>query len=354
MSWKNTQQSSLADALVVEHKSLSELDDVHNIIFWPEIEQTLSSLYSSVRGAPAYPPLMMFKILILQAWYNLSDEALEKQIDRDLMFRRFIDLSLSESVPDHSSIWRFRQLLNTQGLLEPLLEQINTHLEQNSVIVSVGSINIIDATVIEAKQSRKRKGKDGNNTQDPEAKYNVKIAADGKRKTTYGFKMHANTDEDGFVKNMTYTPGNVHDSQELDELLDINKSKDKLKVSGQVYADSAYVPERSDKYSWGTNKLNDKKLGKQNNKILHRAYRNKPLTKQQKQENKQRSSIRYIVERTFGLLKQHHGLGKARYLGLQRNKTRAQLIAMSHNLKTGMNIFKEIQQLKDLRDYCVP
>ena len=48
MSWKNTQQTSLADALVVEHKSLSELDDVHNIIFWPEIEQTLSSLYSSV------------------------------------------------------------------------------------------------------------------------------------------------------------------------------------------------------------------------------------------------------------------------------------------------------------------
>jgi len=63
MSWKNTQQSSLADALVVEHKSLSELDDVHNIIFWPEIEQTLSSLYSSVRGAPAYPPLMRMALL---------------------------------------------------------------------------------------------------------------------------------------------------------------------------------------------------------------------------------------------------------------------------------------------------
>ena len=62
----------------------------------------------------------------------------------------------------------------------------------------------------------------------------------------------------------------------------------------------------------------------------------------QKQENKQRSFIRYIVERTFGLLKQHHGLAKARYLGLERNKTRVQLIAMSHNLKTGMNIFKQM------------
>ncbi len=118
MSWKQTAQNSFADSLVVEHKSLSELDNVHNIINWPEIEQTLSNLYSSKRGAPSYPPLMMFKILILQAWYGLSDEALEKQIARDLMFRRFIDLSLSENVPDHSSIWRFRQLLNTEKLLE--------------------------------------------------------------------------------------------------------------------------------------------------------------------------------------------------------------------------------------------
>ncbi len=339
MSWKNTEQNSFADALVVEHKSLSELDDVHDIIFWSEIEQTLLKLYSSVRGAPSYPPLMMFKILILQAWYNLSDEALEKQIARDLMFRRFIDLSLSESVPDHSSIWRFRQLLNTESLLEPLLEQINSHLEQNSIIVSLGSINIIDAAVIEAKQSRKRKGKDGNNTQDSEASYNVKTAADGKRKTTYGYKMHVNTDEDGFVKKMTYTPGNVHDSQEFDKLLDVGCTNNKIKTHGQVYADSAYA-----------NKKNDKKLGKQNNKVLHRAYRNTPLTDQQKQDNKQRSSIRYIVERTFGLLKLHHGLGKARYLGLERNKVRAQLIAMSHNLKTGINIFKEIQRLKSLRD----
>ena len=335
MSWKNTKQNSLADALIVQHKSLSELDDVHNIINWDEIEKTLSNLYSSVRGAPSYPPLMMFKILILQAWYNLSDEALEKQIARDLMFRRFIDLSLSESVPDHSSIWRFRQLLNTENLLNPLLEQINTHLEQNSIIVAMGSINIIDATVIEAKQSRKRKGRDGNNTQDKEAGYNVKTAADGKRKTTYGFKMHANTDEDGFVKKMTYTPGNVHDSQEFDKLLDIGTTK----TCGQVYADSAYA-----------NKKNDKKLGKQNNKVLHRAYRNKPLTNEQKQDNRQRSSIRYVVERTFGLLKLHHGLGKARYLGLERNRARAQLITMSHNLKTGMNIFK---QMRDLQDCCL-
>jgi len=63
---------------------------------------------------------MMFKILLLQSWYSLSDPKLEKQLARDLMFRRFIDLSLSEGVPDHSTIWRFRNLLNKQSLLEPL------------------------------------------------------------------------------------------------------------------------------------------------------------------------------------------------------------------------------------------
>ena len=105
-------------------------------------------------------------------------------------------------MPDHSSIWRFRQLLNTENLLEPLLEQINAHLEQNSIIVALGSINIIDATVIEAKQSRKRKGKDDNNTQDPEASYNVKTAADGKRKTTYGYKMRPLNLKNFFKKNL--------------------------------------------------------------------------------------------------------------------------------------------------------
>ena len=176
----------------------------------------------------------MFKILILQAWYNWSHEALEKQV--------------------------------------------NIQLERNSITVSLGSSNIIDASDIEAKQSRKRKGKE-NNTQDSEASYNVKTAADGKRKTTYGFKAHANVDEDGFVKKMTFTSGNVHDSQEFDKLPDCGRAKDKLKTCGEVYADSTYA-----------NKTNDKKLGKQNNKVLHRAYRNTSLTQVQKQENKQRSS----------------------------------------------------------------
>jgi IS5 family transposase len=181
--------------------------------------------------------------------------------------------------------------------------------------------------VIEAKQSRPRKNKHKEPTQDPEAAYNVKVAADGKRKSTYGYKLHVNTDEDGFIKTMTYTAGNVHDSQEFDKLLT-------GKEIG-VYADSAYA-----------SKKNAKKLGKGKNKIMHRAYRNKPLTDSQKRENKKHSKVRFVVEQTFGLLKLHHGLGKARYLGLKRNEARAQLIAMSHNIKRGMSILKQMRSLE--------
>ena len=71
---------------------------------------------------------MMFKTLLLQSWYSLSDQKLEKQLARDLMFRRFINLGLSEGVLGHSTVWRFRNLLNKQSLLEPLLVKINEQL----------------------------------------------------------------------------------------------------------------------------------------------------------------------------------------------------------------------------------
>lgn len=327
MAWKNLTQNSLTDALASHHSALEELDAVHDIINWKQIEKSLSSLYQETRGAPSYPPLMLFKILILQAWYGLSDPAMEKQLARDLMFRRFINLSLSETVPDHSTLWRFRQLLQQKELLEPLLAKINDQLEQASLIVTHGSISIIDATIIEAKNSRPKKNKQGDSSQDKDAAYITKIGSDGHKKTTFGYKLHANTDEDGFIKTLEYTPANVHDSQVFDELLTGHEE--------HVYADSAYA-----------SKKNNEALGDKN-QILERAYRNKPLTETQKQNNRRRSKIRSTVERTFGLMKLHQGLAKARYMGLARNKTRAQLMAMAHNIKCGLNIFKDMQKLQD-------
>ena len=279
MAWKELRQKDFTDELIVHHEALEELDDVHKIINWSQIEQQLSHLNTSNRGAKSYPPILMFKIMILQAWYGISDPQMEKQLARDLMFRRFIQLSLSEAVPDHSTIWRFRNLLQEKNLLEPLLNLINNQLDEERLMITKGSISIIDASVIEAKQSRPRKNKKGENTQDPEAEYFSKIGSDGKIKTTYGYKLHINTDEDGFIGNLEYTTANIHDSQVFEEIL--------TGYEYEVYADSAYASE-------ATNQL----LGKKN-KVLHQAYRNKPLTKETKKENQQRSKTIHIVPKNI-------------------------------------------------------
>ena len=224
-------------------------------------------------------------------------------------------------MPDHSTIWRFRNKLNEEGHLQPLLNLINDQLNQKGILIQAGQASIIDATVIEAKNNRPNKNAKGEKTQDPEAGYNVKTASDGKRKTTYGFKAHMNVDEDGFILSEEFTPGHTHDSQVFETLL-----------TGQekaVYADSAYKSDKHDQLL--------KKKGIQNG-LLHRAYRNTPLSPQQKKFNRYASQVRCTVERTFGVLKRLYGLGKARYLGLARNRARVSLIAMAHNLKRGASI----------------
>ena len=162
---------------------------------------------------------MMFKALLLQSEYGLSDPALEKQLARDLLFRRFVQLGLSEGVPDHSTLWHFRKLLEKSGLYEQLLDVINQPLSARGLLIRRGEVSIIDASVIEANQHRPGRGKDGHNTQDQEAGYNVKQGSDGKRKTTYGFKAHRNVEEDGFNKCYDMTAGNVHNSQVFECLL---------------------------------------------------------------------------------------------------------------------------------------
>ena len=324
MAWKNIKQQSFADDLVVIHSALEELDDVHDLINWSRVENLLNHIHTKVQGEKAWPPLMMYKALLLQSWYCLSDPALEKQLARDLLFRRFVGLSLSERIPDHSTFWRFRNLLEELQLNESLLDEINLQLGDKGFLIRSGEISIIDASVIKAKNNRPNKGKDGENTQDKEAAYNVKNGSDGKRKSTYGFKAHINAEEDGFIKRYEFTAGNVHDSNVFESLLTGNEK--------EAFADSAYKSKKRDK-SLKENHIT--------NHILNRAYRNKPLTEEQKRLNRLASGTRSIVERVFGVLKLHHAMGNARYLGLARNKARFGLMCVAHNIKRGMTLHRQ-------------
>ena len=321
MAWKNLTQTSLADAFIYQHEALTELDDLNQLIDCKSIESQMNTINNNPMGEKAWPPLVMFKILLLQSFYNLSDPACEKQLARDLLFRRFVNLSLTDPVPDHSTIWRFRNTLNKNGILQKLLDNINHQLNSQGLIIKNGQASIIDATVIQAKNNRPNKNAKGENTQDKDASYNVKTASDGKRKTTYGFKAHVNVDEDGFILSQTLTTGSLHDSNVFEDLLTGSEEA--------VYADSAYKSQKHDQL------LKSKDI---QNRVLHRAYRNKPLSEQQKSHNKLASQVRYVVERTFGVLKKYYGLGQARYMGIARNQARLTIICIAHNLKRAVNI----------------
>jgi IS5 family transposase len=115
---------------------------------------------------------------------------------------------------------------------------------------------------------------------------------------------------------MNLTSGSVHDSNCFTSLL---KGKE-----SSVYADSAYQSQTHSE--WLSTRGID-------NRIIKRAYRNRPLSKAVKTFNRTHSGVHYTVERVFGVLKQHYAMGKARYIGLARNRTRVEIMCLAHNIK---------------------
>ena len=155
------------------------------------------------------------------------------------------------------------------------------------VYIKSGEVSIVDASVIAAKQSRPKQGKDGQNTQDPEARWSVEVGADGKRKSTDGYKAHDNVDGDGFIKATDYSTGSLHDLNCFTGLLTGEESV--------AYADSAY--QSAVHAEW----LSERGI---ENSSIKRAYWNRPLGKEDNQFNRLPSGARSAVERVFGVLKQ--------------------------------------------------
>jgi len=176
MSWKNSNQPALglADEMLLEHGEVKQLDPIQALIDWDAIEKYLSGIHNKRWGSPAYPPLKMLKVLLLQAWYGVSDTEMEVRLACDLLFRRFTGFGLEPRTPDHSTIWNFRQQLHQLGVLEKVLDEINSQLERKGVMVTKGKV-AVDATVIESVRFRPKKNRKEKNTQYPEAGYNVKI-----------------------------------------------------------------------------------------------------------------------------------------------------------------------------------
>ena len=151
--------------LIQPHEALEALDGVHKLIDWSRLEPHLPGLYNPGQGEQAWPPLLRVKGLVLQSWSGLSDPKTEKQLARDLRCRRFVNLSLSEGVPGHSPSWRFRHVLDKQ----PLLAEVNRPLPAPGLFIKTGELSRVEATVIDARQSRPRQKAQAENPPDREA-----------------------------------------------------------------------------------------------------------------------------------------------------------------------------------------
>src|SRR5260221_3975597 len=149
MATKQTGQFSFVDAFLASGVgSNGRLDRVTARVKWYRFENILSGLREvGGPGRPAYPPLAMFKALLLQSLYGLSDAGLEEALADRLSFRRFVGLSLEEEVPDHTTLCRFRNELAQAGRLEKLFAELDRPLDQAGLILSCRSLP--DVTIIE-------------------------------------------------------------------------------------------------------------------------------------------------------------------------------------------------------------
>jgi len=151
MSERTSKKPGIADAVAARRKHKGcFLDEIDRLIDWKPFEKVLRQKLKRVVNAvgnPAYPPLLMFKILLLQRWYKLSDMAVEEALCDRLSFVRFTGLSLDhDEVPDATTICRFRQGLVERNILKRLLDKLNHPLERQGLLVREGTI--VDTSVV--------------------------------------------------------------------------------------------------------------------------------------------------------------------------------------------------------------
>ncbi len=313
------------------------LDEVNEMMDWVSINNIIFRNYkrtSDATGNPSYPPLKMFKVLLLQTWYDLSDPMTEEALLDRLSFQRFTGFSSSDDIPDHSTICRFRNELMKTGLYEKLFREINRQLDKRELIVKKGVI--IDATVIEsARRPRKtvETAPEDRKEEETEPDVNIEYSDDSDAKwiskggkAVYGYKAHVMVDsKDGFVLGGVVTPANETDMKNMEAVI----QESKIRPGTKVHADKGYASRENRKI------IRHRKLV---NGIMKKGVRNHPLNEKEKIWNKKISQVRYKVERTFGTLKRLYGFNRMRYLSLKKGLMEFYLKAMAFNLKKAVNL----------------
>jgi IS5 family transposase len=311
-------------------KVLSSLIDFE--IFREELEKGLEKERKDNSGRKAFDKVMLFKGLIIKRLYDLSNDELEFQITDRTSFRRFLGLNENAMSPDTNTFWLFSDELSKNGIVDRLFLKFDEHLCRKGYSAKGGTM--IDATFVEVPKQRntKEENKEIKEGKVPQSftenmhKFAQKdLAARWTKKgneTFYGYKNHVNADvKYKFVRNYEVTSAEVHDSQPFISLIMDYINRNNFLCS--TWADSAYMSDDFLKF------LATK--GIQAN-INERAYRNKPLTDEQKASNRVKSRIRARVEHIFGFMENSLNAGLIRTIGIVRAKSQIAMINLTYNL----------------------
>lgn len=314
MAQKSVGQLGFGDAMVAESRGQREdrLGRIDGLLDWSRFEALLSGLYPSRRGESAYPPLLMFKALLLQRWYGLSDPGLEEALDDRLSFRRFVGLSLSDPTPDHTTLHRFRDRLERAELLEKLTAELARQLDEKGVILRQGTL--IDASLVTSAARRPRMSEGRTSPVDPDATFGTN---NERRRYEFGYKLHIAVDQtSGLVRDLRVSPAN---RQEIDFACDLVQGDEDM-----VYADRGYDSRRLHDY------LDEREI---KNGVMRRNRRDKPLNQMETLRNYALVLARRPVEKVFGTLKRSYRLNRLPHFSLARNTACLTLACFAYNLR---------------------
>jgi transposase, IS5 family len=273
--------------------------------------------------------LVMFRMLVLQSLYNLSDEQVEYQARDRLSFTRFLRLGIEDRIPDGTTLWSFREALAKAGLIGKLFDRFGQHLEAKGYIARGGQM--VDATIVPVPKQRNSRDENEevkagktpkawkqnpakNRQKDKDARWTKKHG-----KSFYGYKNHVNADaKRKLIRQYEVTDASVHDSQKFDELLNQGNT------SADVYGDSAYCSAETEA------KLNSRGF---RSRIHRRASRNRPLSKAQENANRRKSRIRARIEHVFGAQQTAPGGRIIRTIGIARAKVKIGLQNLVYNIR---------------------
>jgi IS5 family transposase len=326
MAERELGQLSLVDRLVEDAApSNAFLEQVSALVDWAGVEKVLAPLRPGVMGAPAYPIMVLFKALLLQQWYALSDPALEEALGDRLSFRRFCGVPLDRKMPDHSTLWRFREKLAQSGVAVSAFACVTAQIEAAGLILKRGTL--IDASLVPAAVNKPAppSGDPGIDTDgrpaskltrsalDPDAAWAKK---EGRR--YFGYKAHVALDmESRIVRRLTLTPANINETSCADALICGDERT--------VYADKAYDSK--------ARRAALKAAGIRNG-IMRRWHWTWPApSRWMERRNKLLVKRRAPIEPLFALLKNVYRFARARYHGLLRNSAALHLAAAAMNLK---------------------